>query len=128
MTKLTITRLGEPKEIGYVDKKDGIKKYFKKVGFQTQEYGDRWFDFAFRGEHGLTVGTSKEFEMSERQYNGKTYYDAKLPRQSKGGLSEDDKEILLNIQTGIALLRNDIQALRNDIVSREEEPPVGSPF
>lgn len=88
MEKLTITRLGEPKTINFTDKKTGQPKSFQKVGFQTQEYGERWFDFAFDTTHSLKVGETYEMETKSREYNGKTYYDAKFPKKNGGSSSE----------------------------------------
>lgn len=86
--QLTITRLGTPKTVNYTSKKTGQPDSFNKIGFQVVEFGDRWFDLTFRGQHGLVVGQKREFELSEREYNGKTYYDARLPKQHSPGASE----------------------------------------
>jgi hypothetical protein len=97
MEKLTITRIGPVKEIPFTNKKTGKPDSFKKVGIQTNEYGDRWMDVAFRGEVPVEVGKSYEFTIKEREYNGKTYYDAELPRTNKGGgMSGEQFERLMN--------------------------------
>lgn len=96
METLTISRVGEPKTINYTNKKTGRPDSFQKVGFQTNEYGTRWYDVAFRGNVPVQVGQSYEFETSEREYNGKTYYEAKLPKEQKsGGMSGEDFQILI---------------------------------
>lgn len=82
MEKLKITRLGEPKTINYTNKKTGKPDSFQKIGFQSQEQGDRWYDFLYRGEHGLAVGQTYEFITKSREYNGKTYWDAELPKKA----------------------------------------------
>lgn len=90
MEKLTITRIGQEKTIDFTNKKTGQPDSFKKVGFLTNEHGEKWFDLTFRGECPVKVGQSYEFEVSEREYNGKTYHDAKLPKSFAprgGGMS-----------------------------------------
>ena len=85
MEKLTINRVGPEKVIEYTNKKTGQPDSFKKVGVQTNEYGERWFDVTFRGDVPVKVGQSYEFEISEREYTKKDgsigkSYDAKLPK------------------------------------------------
>ena len=85
MEKLTINRVGPEKVIEYTNKKTGKPDSFKKVGVQTNEYGERWFDVTFRGDVPVKVGQSYEFEISEREYTKKDgsigkSYDAKLPK------------------------------------------------
>jgi hypothetical protein len=82
---ITIARIGQEKVIEYTNKKTGKPDSFKKVGVQTNEYGERWFDITFRGECPVKVGQTCEGEVSEREYNGKTYYDFKLPKEERGG-------------------------------------------
>lgn len=86
--KLTITRIGEPKTINYTDKKTGKPASFQKVGFQCQEFADRWHDLSFRGSHGLEIGKCEEFELKSREYNGKTYWDAQRPKKEDIAASE----------------------------------------
>jgi hypothetical protein len=88
MEKLTIKRLGQEKTINFTNKKNGQPDSFKKIGFQTNEKGDQWYDFSFRKEHGLEVGKAYDFEISSKEYNGKTYYDAKFPKKDDMALSE----------------------------------------
>jgi phage FluMu protein gp41 len=88
MEKLTIKRLGQEKTINFTNKKTGQPDSFKKIGFQTQEQGDRWYDFAFRTQHGLEVGKSYDFQVTTREYNGKNYYDAQFPKKQDMALSE----------------------------------------
>ena len=83
MEKLTINRIGEEKVINYINKKTGLPDSFKKAGIQTNEYGDRWFDVTFRGDVPVRVGQTYEFEVASREYNGKTYYDARLPNKTQ---------------------------------------------
>lgn len=95
MEKLTIARIGAEKVINYTNKKTGKPDSFKKIGVLTNEHGDRWFDITFRGEVPVKVGQSYDFEVKEREYNGKTYYDAELPRETKGGGMSSDQFTLL---------------------------------
>jgi hypothetical protein len=95
MEKLTVSRIGEVKTINYTSKKTGKPDSFNKVGFLTSEYGDRWFDVTFRGNVPIEIGNSYNFEIKSREYNGKTYWDAELPRAAKGGgMSDADKSLL----------------------------------
>jgi len=94
MEKLTITRIGEPKKVDFIDKRTGHPKSFMKVGFLTSEHGgERWFDFTFDENHSLKVGETYEFEIIPREYNGKTYYTAKFPKKNGGSGSEVLHEI-----------------------------------
>lgn len=93
MEKLTIARIGQEKVIEFTNKKTGKSDSFKKVGFLTNEYGERWMDLAFRGQVPIEVGKQYDFEIKSREWNGKTYYDAELPRENRraggGGISEE---------------------------------------
>lgn len=83
MEKLTIAKLGEEKVINYQNKRTNRPDSFNKVGFQSNEHPQQWYDFTYRGACPLVVGNQYEFEVTPREYNGKTYYDAKLPRTEK---------------------------------------------
>lgn len=135
MAKITITRIGQEKTINYLNKKkkthehpDGTPDSFKKIGVQTNEYGDRWIDITFRGEVPVKVGQSYEAELSEREYNGKTYYDAKLPRENRsgGGMSN---EMSQKIYSEIFAARQEIVMVRQLLEAKEIIPsakPVAS--
>lgn len=78
--KLTPIRFGQVKTI------QGTNGPFNSVGFQTKEYGDRWFNFAFNlnGENPLKEGQTYDLDIKERPYkdkNGdsKIAYDTKKP-------------------------------------------------
>lgn len=101
MEKLTIVRIGEIKTVQYTNKRTGKPDSFQKVGFQTREYPDRWFDLIFRGIPPITEGQSYEFELTSREYNGKTYWDAKLPNK------ED-------------MLRAEVESLKSRVLRLEE--------
>lgn len=105
MEKLTIARIGAEKVINYTNKKTGKPDSFKKVGVLTNEYGDRWFDITFRQEVPVKVGQSYEFEVKEREYNGKTYYDAELPRETHrpngGGMSPEQYQTMMRLLEAI---------------------------
>ncbi len=113
--KMTVARLGEPKTINYTNKKTGKPDSFNKVGLLTKEHGEKWYDFTFRGNHGLEVGKQYEFELSSREYNGKTYWDAKFVKPAD---KVDVKlEQILNKLVGINI---DIQILKEHIVPAKE--------
>ncbi len=98
MEKITITRLGEPKVVNYTNKKTGKPDSFNKIGIQSQEHGAQWMDFTFRGNHGLSVGQVIEGDVVSRDYNGKTYYDFKLPKKATQATTSDEAASLLKLQ------------------------------
>lgn len=104
MEKLTIARVGQEKVIEFTNKKTGKPDSFKKVGVLTNEYGERWFGVSFRGEVPVKVGQSYEFEIKTREYNGKTYYDAELPRQARGVMSDADKTRMTTLENKVTSL------------------------
>lgn len=73
--KLTPTKIGATKVQPYTNKKTGQPDSFNKVGFQTREQGDRWYNLAFRGDVPIREGQTYTFDVKSREYNGKTYYD-----------------------------------------------------
>lgn len=116
MEKLTISRIGQEKVVNYTNKKTGQPDSFKKIGIQTNEYGDRWFDVTYRNEVPVKVGQSYDFEISSREYNGKTYYEAKLPREGRAaGLSENDKAGIQQAKTEAYAARMGVQLLRQEL-------------
>lgn len=74
--KLTITWLGQPKDI---QTKYGPKQ---KNSLKAAEYGDKYLDFwVGTSTQNWKVGDSVEVEaVTDREYNGKTYYDVKMPK------------------------------------------------
>jgi hypothetical protein len=72
MEKLTIAAAGSDKEI---QTKFGLKK---KQGIQFKEYGTLWHD-VWGG--GRKVGEVLEGTRSSREWEGKTYWDFKLPKK-----------------------------------------------
>ncbi len=116
-----MNRLGQPKSIAYTNKKTGQPDSFQKIGFQANEYPDRWFDFTFRGAHGLNVGESYEMETASREYNGKTYWDAKLPKkqfQPSGDLLRIERKI-----DAIIAMLNDMKSQPTDLDFPSYEEP-----
>lgn len=94
MERLTINRLGQVRNKSGISK-EGKPYNFNSIGFQTNEHVDRWYDFSFNGDsHRLEVGKQYDFEVKEREYNGKMYYSASFPKRFGGGLSETDKAAL----------------------------------
>lgn len=82
MEKVTITRVGQVK---MMNTKFGEKP---KTGVQFKEYGDLWHDI-WRGD--LKVGQELEGTRSSREYQGKTYWDFKLPNKDEAARSELSK-------------------------------------
>lgn len=114
MQKLTINRLGPVRNKSGVSQKTGKPYSFNEVGFQTNEYGDRWFSFSFNGATPpIVVGQSYEMEVTERNYNGKNgpavAYSARFPKKQEGGVTEvqflELKRMLNTILTEVKLIR-----------------------
>jgi len=127
MEKITISRIGIEKTIEYTNKKTGKPDSFKKVGVQTNEYGERWFDITYRGEVPVKVGQSVDVEISEREYVGKDgvtrkAYDAKLPQEKRGGgsgMNEDDKARMIRIERAVNAILNEFKIMRGGKSSLE---------
>lgn len=86
--KLTVNRLGEVKH--FSGSKNGKPYSFFKVGFQTNEHGDQWYNFAYNQEpNPLIIGKTYDLEIKPREYQGKTYYDAYFPKRQAGGISPE---------------------------------------
>lgn len=92
MEKLTISKVGTEKE---VQTKFGLKK---KMGVQFNEYPDVWHDVWISG---LRVGDVLEGTRSSREWEGKTYWDFKLPK--KDDVTNTKLEQILNKLTGMSL-------------------------
>lgn len=96
MEKLTISRVGQEKE---VQTQYGLKK---KVGVQFKEYGDIWHDV---WKTGLKVGEVLEGTRDSRDYNGKTYWNFKLPKKEERQAMDFSKvDQVLNKLTSMNLL------------------------
>lgn len=80
MEKLTINKFGEEKLKSGVSQKTGKPYSFKTIGFVSNEYPDRWYNINYNNQNPLALGKSHELEIKSREYNGKTYYDAALPK------------------------------------------------
>lgn len=96
MEKLAISRLGQVKNIS--GSKNGKSYSFNKIGFQSNEHGEQWYDFTFNGDsHGLEVGKQYDFEIEERHYTTKegeerTAFNARFPKKNGGGgISDTDR-------------------------------------
>jgi len=76
MTKLTIKQFGQTKDI---NTKYGPKK---KSAIKAAEYGENWLDYWLSPQtQDWKVGDTVEVEaVTPREYNGKTYYDIKMPK------------------------------------------------
>lgn len=120
MEKLTISRVGQTKDI---QTKFGLKP---KTGVQFKEYGDIWHDI---WTSGLKEGQVLEGTRASRDYQGKTYWDFKLPKKDEvmaGAVKEqgDKLEQILNKLTGMNLI---LQSIREHTVpSRDKQVKVNT--
>lgn len=117
MEKLTPTRFSQVKDIS--GSKNGKSYAFHSVGFQTREYGDRWFNFAFNDQNPLKEGQTYELEVKERPYkdkdnNDKVAYDAKFP----------DKVGILQKQVGNIMLKISELELRVGELEKAKGPNI----
>ena len=109
MEKLTIVKLGEQKKKEGISKNTGKPYSFMSVGFTTSEYGqERWYNLSFNGQCPIAEGTSYELEVTSREYNGKTYWDARFP----------SKETELN--KAVMRHESEIEALKKRVFSLEK--------
>jgi len=76
MQKYTITRVGSEKE---VNTKFGVKQ---KTGVMFKETGDIWHDI-WKAKNQLKEGQVLEGTRESREYNGKIYWDFKLPKKDE---------------------------------------------
>lgn len=83
MQKYTITRVGSEKEI---NTKFGPKK---KTGVMFKETGDIWHDI-WKAANQLSVGQVLEGTRDSREYNGKIYWDFKLPKKDEVAVIKTD--------------------------------------
>lgn len=73
--KLTITQLGQVKDI---QTQYGMKQ---KSSIKAKEYNDNWLGYWVGKNTNWKVGDVIEVEsVNPREYQGKTYYDIKLPK------------------------------------------------
>lgn len=123
MENLTVNKIAPPKTINFQNKKTGKPDSFQKVGFLSNEYPDRWFDIAFRGECPIVTGGTYEFEITSREYNGKTYYDAKLPQKRSAGTG-DLNRVEVKMDAHYNALMTELQMIRGLL----NEDPLESEF
>jgi hypothetical protein len=82
--KYTIKWLGDKKKI---QTKYGEKE---KFSFMTLETGDKFISvWVNNTTDNWKEGQEVEFTIKEREYNGKTYYDADLPKPQNSGQIAD---------------------------------------
>ena len=110
METLTINKLGVEKTINYTNKKTNRPDSFQKVGFQSNEHPNQWYDFTYRGACPLQEGNKYEFEIASREYQGKTYYDARLPRKNGGGGN------LQPVMDRLNMIYSEVVAIRTEMV------------
>lgn len=105
MEKLTPNKFGEEKLKSGTSQKTGKPYSFKTIGFVSNEYPDRWYNINYNDSNPLELGKTHELEVKSREYNGKTYWDAKLPQQGgRGGISSVEYQTILR----------DMQAIKTD--------------
>lgn len=136
MEKLTPSKFGEEKVKSGTSQKTGKAYSFKTVGFVSNEYPDRWYNINYNDHNPLTVGKTYEFEIASREYNGKMYYDAKLPQQGGRGMSPEQFGLLRrDMATIITKLDQLLGQGRKveltsvgdmDFSSSDEEPPLSA--
>ncbi len=80
MEKLTPNKFGEEKLKSGTSQKTGKPYSFKTIGFVSNEYPDRWYNINYNTTNPLTLGKTYDMDVKSREYNGKTYWDAQLPK------------------------------------------------
>lgn len=113
MEKLKIQRLGEVRKVE--GSKDGRSYSFQTIGFISEQYDDRWYNFVFKTEHGLEVGKEYDFDIKETVKGDKTYYNASTPKTGSidAKLLQDifiNTESILNRLTGLKLTLDALDA------------------
>lgn len=105
MEKVTISRVGQEKEI---QTKFGAKK---KTGVQFKEYGEVWHDIWMGG---LKEGQELEGTRESREYQGKTYWDFKLPKKEDIQNAQNAKleHILTKVAHNTFLLEQILEAVK----------------
>lgn len=107
MKTLKITELGTPKD---VQTKFGMKQ---KNSLKAEgEYGVNWLSFWCGTQtNGWKVGDTIEVEdVTTRDYQGKTYYDIKLPKVGFGGANNPKIDEILSKVVKIHLLVEELVA------------------
>src|SRR5260221_693837 len=128
MEKLTINKFGEEKLKSGISQKTGKPYSFKTIGFVSNEYPDRWYNINYNTQNPLTLGKSYELETKSREYNGKTYYDAALPKTASAPnaatvyLSRNVDATLATAQTILPLVKS-LHELMHDILPQLEMKP-----
>ncbi len=100
--KLTPNKFGEEKSKSGVSQKTGKAYAFKTIGFVSNEYTDRWYNINYNDRNPLTLGKTYELETSSREYNGKTYYDAKFPKRENAQPSQAMIYLTRNVDATLA--------------------------
>ncbi len=78
--KLTPNKFGEEKLKSGTSQKTGKPYSFKTIGFISNEYPERWYNINYNTTNPLTLGKTYEMDVKSREYSGKTYWDAQLPK------------------------------------------------
>jgi len=118
MEKLTPTKFSQVREM------KGTNGVFYKVGFQTREFGERWFNVSFNKDNPLQTGKTFELEVTPRKYtdkNGKeqTAYDCRFPSKER-----EINKALLRHEQEIGKLWTAIHELQNTRTTEVDIPVV----
>lgn len=68
-------------QVEYVKPETVQTKYGEKTKYSIKDSNERWYSCWDRDMAGVKQGDTIEGEVLSREYNGKTYYDFKLPRK-----------------------------------------------
>lgn len=109
-------------------KLDKNNKQYWKVGIQTRENGEQWFNsnyFPFNPDR--WEGTDQEVILYDEEYQGKTYKKFKLPpREFKGGAADPRVYTeLVAIRTEITMLRQLLEA--KNLLPKDNYPESNGP-
>lgn len=122
MQKLTITKVIVKTEDKYG--KSLISKTgrpYSRASIQTNEYGATWLG-GF-GDPRLIVGATIEADITDREYQGKTYKDFKLAKPAPASVPVDNTEVLdeiTKLQVAVGVLGTLMKEIRGMIAGEIE--------
>lgn len=103
-------------------KLDKNNKQYYKVGIQTRENGQQWYNsnyFPFNPDR--WEGSEQDVILFDEEYQGKTYQKFKLPPReggrpgAGGGMSEADRSLMQKIMDYAYAANTNIMLLRNEL-------------
>ncbi len=116
MIKLTITKIGEPKD---VQTRYGKKQ---KSWIMAKEYGENFLSYWVNG-YSKDWGVGKEVEVErvdERDYQGKKYYDVIIPRLDREANSARITQLLSELNTRTGLINNKIDRIIDHLSGKDK--------